>query len=95
MMWVKVWRGIRDAVIGNFDGALAYRVWDADFDTHKPFYTEDDITLWRAIGSFLGVSGQLLNLEAPREHSHFLSRNRRGRKGTPASGEVVCRRGGS
>lgn len=75
-MWARVWQGIRDAVIANSDGALAYRVWDADFDPSKPFLIEKDITIWSAIGSFLEVSGQLLTQEPPLARSHFPSRTR-------------------
>lgn len=75
-MWARVWQGVRDAVIANSDGALAYRVWDADFDPNKPFLIEKDITLWRAIGSFLEVSGEMLNQEPPLADSHFPSQPR-------------------
>lgn len=74
-MWARVWRGLRDAVIANSDGALAYRVWNADFDPSTPFVIENDITLWRAVGSFLEVSGQLLTQAPPRAHSHFPGRH--------------------
>ena len=69
-MWSKVWLGVRDAVIGAADGALAYRVWEYDFNQRTPFTIEDDITLWKMIGDFLPVSGALLFLEPP--PGHFL-----------------------
>lgn len=65
-MWVRVWRGVRDTVIATADGALAYRVWDADFDPRTPFTVEDDLTLWKGIGEFLTLSAELLELDPPR-----------------------------
>lgn len=76
-MWVRLWRGVREAVVANGDGALAYQVWDVDFDPDKPFLIEKDITIWSTNGSFLDVSAQLLTQGAPTEHSHFPSRERR------------------
>ena len=69
-MWSKVWLGVRDAVIAAADGALAYRVWEYDFNQRTPFTIEDDITLWKMIGDFLSVSGALLTLAPP--PGHFL-----------------------
>jgi hypothetical protein len=77
-MWVRVWRRLRDAVIANGDGALAYRVWDVDFDPHTPFVLEQDITLWCTNGSFLDVSAQLLALAEPEEFSDSGRWERRG-----------------
>ncbi|HET9141486.1 hypothetical protein [Actinophytocola sp.] len=71
-MWARVWRGVRDAVIATADGALAYRVWDADFDQHNPFTVEDDITLWRAVGEFLPCSAELLALDPPSTHRRIV-----------------------
>lgn len=71
-MWVRVWRGIREAVIASSDrSALAYRVRDAGFDPRKPFNVDDENTLWRAVGPFLVISEQLLTLDPPEGHSHF------------------------
>jgi hypothetical protein len=67
-MWARVWRGIRDALIATADGALAYRVWEIDFDPANPFIVEDDITLWRAIGEFIPLSAELLALDPPPIH---------------------------
>lgn len=63
IMWVRVWRGVREAVIASsFAECIAYRVWDADFDHHEPFVVEEDIKLWFAGGPFLDVSARLFAL---------------------------------
>jgi hypothetical protein len=72
-MWARVWRGLREAVIANADGAIAYRIWDSDFDARNPFLTEPDLILWSAVGSFLDTSGQLLAQDPLPQHSHFPS----------------------
>jgi hypothetical protein len=77
-MWSRVWKGVRDAVIATHDGALGYRVWNADFEPHKPFVVEDDITLWRRIGNFVSVSDELLKLDGltqPGSRSHSYPSN--------------------
>ncbi len=78
LMWVRVWKGIREAVIAaNEKSAIGYRVWDHDFDPHKPFLIEPDIVLWQESGSFLDVAEHLLALDPPPRHvSHFPSRKR-------------------
>ncbi|MET8763078.1 hypothetical protein [Lentzea sp. NPDC004782] len=74
-MWARVWKGVRDAVIATHDGALGYRVWDADFDPHKPFVVEDDIALWRRVGNFISVSSELLAIEdLPHMRGYFSRR---------------------
>lgn len=73
LMWARVWRGVRDAVIASADGAVAYRIWDDDFDPHNPFLTEPDLLVWSGVGTFLEVSAKLLAQEAMPDHSHFPS----------------------
>jgi hypothetical protein len=74
VVFVRVWRGVRDAVVAmSYDEAIAYRVWDEDFDGGDPTMVEPDIALWVQRGPFVTVAAAVLALSAPAAHSHFPS----------------------
>jgi hypothetical protein len=85
LVFTRVWRGQRDVVVDMSDGeeAVAYRVWDADFDAADPTMVEPDIALWRQSGPFVTVAAALLDLGIPQEHSHSPSTTPKDHVGGP------------